>query len=49
MQALAKQLFELQPPGGLFDDTTIRNARPDLSDKLGRIRETRPIWKQISQ
>lgn len=36
MQALAEQLFELRPPGGLFDDTTVRNARPELSDNARR-------------
>jgi hypothetical protein len=36
VQTLAEQLFELQPPGGLFDDTTVRNARPELSDNARR-------------
>lgn len=30
MQTLTERMFELQPPGGIFDDTAIYNASPQL-------------------
>jgi hypothetical protein len=32
MQTLTEKIFELAPPGGLFDETVIRNQFPDGSD-----------------
>jgi len=32
MQSLTEKTFRLAPPGGLFDDTVVRNLFPDASD-----------------
>ena len=31
MQSISENVFKLAPPGGLFDETVIRNLFPDCS------------------
>jgi len=37
MQTLTKNVFQLSPPGGLFDETVIRNLFPDRSEGARKV------------
>jgi hypothetical protein len=37
MQALTEKIFRLSPPGGLFDETAVRNFYPDRSEAARKV------------
>lgn len=45
MQALTEKVFQLSPPGGLFDETVIRNLFPDRSEGARKVLVYRAVSK----
>ncbi len=43
MQTLVEHVFTLAPPGGLFDDSVVRNLFPDLSQGARKLRVHRAL------
>ena len=43
MQNLVEHVFKLAPPGGLFDDSVVRNLFPDLSQGARKLRVHRAL------
>ncbi len=37
MQTLTEKVFRISPPGGLFDETVIRNLFPELSEAARKL------------
>jgi hypothetical protein len=45
MQTLTEKVFQLSPPGGLFDETVIRNLFPDRSEGARKVIVHRAVSK----
>lgn len=45
MQTLTEKLFRLSPPGGLFDETVVRNLFPDRSEAARKVLVHRAVVK----